>query len=166
MYGDCTHIMVRLERMLDYRGVGLARYHCIAIIQPSFTSRCVGVYTYYLGVLSQVYICPPTYVRMYIAIIQPSFTSRCVGVYTYYLGVLSQVCTLSHMYHQTRIQVHKCMYLLIRVQVPQFRIQICLHMYAQFRIQVHLCMYPLIRDTSTPNIGYKYVPTYQWCGIC
>ena len=23
------HIMVRLERMLDYRGVGLARFHCI-----------------------------------------------------------------------------------------------------------------------------------------
>ena len=22
------HIMVRLERMLDYRGVGLARFHC------------------------------------------------------------------------------------------------------------------------------------------
>ena len=24
-----THIMVRLERMLDYRGVGLERFHCI-----------------------------------------------------------------------------------------------------------------------------------------
>ena len=24
------HIMVRLERMLDYRGVGLARFHCTA----------------------------------------------------------------------------------------------------------------------------------------
>ena len=23
------HIMARLERMLDYRGVGLARFHCI-----------------------------------------------------------------------------------------------------------------------------------------
>ena len=23
------HIMVGLERMLDYRGVGLARFHCI-----------------------------------------------------------------------------------------------------------------------------------------
>ena len=23
------HIMVELERMLDYRGVGLARFHCI-----------------------------------------------------------------------------------------------------------------------------------------
>ena len=23
-----SHIMVRLERMLDYRGVGLARFHC------------------------------------------------------------------------------------------------------------------------------------------
>ena len=25
------HIMVRLERMLDYRGVGLVRFHCIHI---------------------------------------------------------------------------------------------------------------------------------------
>ena len=25
------HIRVRLERMLDYRGVGLARFHCIYI---------------------------------------------------------------------------------------------------------------------------------------
>ena len=25
------HIMVRLERMLDYRGVGLARFHCMYI---------------------------------------------------------------------------------------------------------------------------------------
>ena len=26
------HIMVGLERMLDYRGVGLARFHCIVIL--------------------------------------------------------------------------------------------------------------------------------------
>ena len=26
------HIMVGLERMLDYRGVGLARFHCIQIL--------------------------------------------------------------------------------------------------------------------------------------
>ena len=25
------HIMVRLERMLDYRGVGLARFHCMLV---------------------------------------------------------------------------------------------------------------------------------------
>ena len=25
------HIMVGIERMLDYRGVGLARFHCIHI---------------------------------------------------------------------------------------------------------------------------------------
>ena len=25
------HIMVRLERMLDYRGVGLERFHCTCI---------------------------------------------------------------------------------------------------------------------------------------
>ena len=29
------HIMVRLERMLDYRGVGLVRFHCI--IMPIYT---------------------------------------------------------------------------------------------------------------------------------
>ena len=27
--GTVPHIMVGLERMLDYRGVGLARFHCI-----------------------------------------------------------------------------------------------------------------------------------------
>ena len=26
------HIMVRLERMLDYRGVRLARFHCIMCV--------------------------------------------------------------------------------------------------------------------------------------
>ena len=26
------HIMVRLERMLDYRGVGLARFHCNVVM--------------------------------------------------------------------------------------------------------------------------------------
>ena len=29
------HIMVRLERMLDYRGVGLARFHCNVNLAPS-----------------------------------------------------------------------------------------------------------------------------------
>ena len=33
------HIIVRLERMLDYRGVGLARFHCIIIV-------CVNMSTY------------------------------------------------------------------------------------------------------------------------
>ena len=27
-----SHIMVGLERMLDYRGVGLERFHCIVVI--------------------------------------------------------------------------------------------------------------------------------------
>ena len=26
------HIMARLERMLDYRGVGLVRFHCIMVV--------------------------------------------------------------------------------------------------------------------------------------
>ena len=26
------HIMVGLERMLDYRGVGLARFHCMSLL--------------------------------------------------------------------------------------------------------------------------------------
>ena len=29
--GTVTHIMVRLERMLDYRGVRLERFHCILL---------------------------------------------------------------------------------------------------------------------------------------
>ena len=32
------HIMVRLKRMLDYRGVGLARYHCIMSLICSYKS--------------------------------------------------------------------------------------------------------------------------------
>ena len=28
MHGDVLHITVGLERMLDYRGVGLERFHC------------------------------------------------------------------------------------------------------------------------------------------
>ena len=28
------HIMVGLERMLDYRGVGLERFHCIYVYPP------------------------------------------------------------------------------------------------------------------------------------
>ena len=32
------HIMVGLERMLDYRGVGLARFHCTPIV----CIPCVG----------------------------------------------------------------------------------------------------------------------------
>ena len=30
------HIMVGLERMLDYRGVGLVRFHCTDIPLPVF----------------------------------------------------------------------------------------------------------------------------------
>ena len=29
------HIMVRLERMLDYRGVRLARFHCTYLYSPA-----------------------------------------------------------------------------------------------------------------------------------
>ena len=36
------HIMVRLERMLDYRGVGLERFHCIhSSIILVMTNYCV-----------------------------------------------------------------------------------------------------------------------------
>ena len=31
------HVMVGLERMLDYRGVGLARFYCIALIHRKTT---------------------------------------------------------------------------------------------------------------------------------
>ena len=39
------HIMVGLERMLDYRGVGLARFHCICSAHASptfmFPTLCI-----------------------------------------------------------------------------------------------------------------------------
>ena len=39
------HIMVRLERMLDYRGVGLVRFHCnfckMYRFSMSFDVQCV-----------------------------------------------------------------------------------------------------------------------------
>ena len=39
------HIMVRLERMLDYRGVGLERFHCTCVrastVSMHFTSTSV-----------------------------------------------------------------------------------------------------------------------------
>ena len=37
IYGDVPHIMVGLERMLDYRGVGLERFHC-TMLAVSITS--------------------------------------------------------------------------------------------------------------------------------
>ena len=38
-------IMVRLERMLDYRGVGLARFHCMHILLkcPGLVGPLVGL---------------------------------------------------------------------------------------------------------------------------
>ena len=41
------HIMVRLERMLDYRGVGLERFHCIHIV----VSACTYVVLLLVGFL-------------------------------------------------------------------------------------------------------------------
>ena len=34
------HIMVRLERMLDYRGVGLGRFHCIYNLYYAYVHLC------------------------------------------------------------------------------------------------------------------------------
>ena len=43
------HIMVGLERMLDYRGVGLKRFHCTCI-----SCRCIGEYDGLLPLCLQV----------------------------------------------------------------------------------------------------------------
>ena len=48
------HIMVGLERMLHYRGVGLERFHCTAI-----HALCTALHTLYI-VLCVQYI--PTYI--------------------------------------------------------------------------------------------------------
>ena len=36
------HIMVGLERMLDYRGVGLARFHCIKLVRDRFINSVLA----------------------------------------------------------------------------------------------------------------------------
>ena len=48
------HIMVGLERMLDYRGVGLARFHCTWIqpIQPATISTHITEHVNMWGALS------------------------------------------------------------------------------------------------------------------
>ena len=55
------HIMVRLERMSDYRGVGLARFHCTYV--HTYLHICLSVndtvYTYIL----RTYVC--TYITSY-----------------------------------------------------------------------------------------------------
>ena len=49
----CNHIMVGLERMSDYKGVGLARFHCIIILVVSIhcvlicMHMCSGMYVYF-----------------------------------------------------------------------------------------------------------------------
>ena len=35
------HIMVGLERMLDYRGVGLGRFHCIQMYSVDMASKAI-----------------------------------------------------------------------------------------------------------------------------
>ena len=45
------HIIVKLERMLDYRGVGLARFHstylCMYVRMWKCTTRTSGHYDFY-----------------------------------------------------------------------------------------------------------------------
>ena len=45
MYGTVPHIMVGLERLLDYRGVGLERFHCIV----NSLCQVVGVHSLECG---------------------------------------------------------------------------------------------------------------------
>ena len=35
-----SHIMVGLEKMLDYSGVGLVRFHCTLVFEPYRTYAC------------------------------------------------------------------------------------------------------------------------------
>ena len=54
------HIMVGLERMLDYRGVGLARFHCmvfICMVQESYNYNDSQVDLYIIsGLWARLYI--------------------------------------------------------------------------------------------------------------
>ena len=40
------HMMVELERMSDYRGVGLARFHCILLIYLKLYTTSYYVYVH------------------------------------------------------------------------------------------------------------------------
>ena len=53
------HIMVGLKRMLDYRGVGLGRFHCIVLIMICL-SQCIiqyfTLYSVYILLLHSVFV--------------------------------------------------------------------------------------------------------------
>ena len=40
------HIMVGFERMLDYRGVGLVRFHCIQLATNHLHIYCQNIHIY------------------------------------------------------------------------------------------------------------------------
>ena len=61
-------IMVGLERMLDYRGVGLERFHCTYILYCSIILFRVAVCTY-------IYTYVHTYIRMYVYIVLGTYMS-------------------------------------------------------------------------------------------
>ena len=50
-----SHIMVGLERMLDYRGVGLVRFHCMMTILSYITVESFVTKTQYSRIM---FICP------------------------------------------------------------------------------------------------------------
>ena len=89
--------MVGLERMLDYRGVGLQRFHC------TFVFVCAYVRTYVY-----TYICTysiRTYIRMYVQIC--TFTHMYVGMHKHsmhsctYMRANTHMCTHTHAHTHT-----------------------------------------------------------------
>ena len=67
-----SHNMVGLERMLDYRGVGLQRFHCMYVHECTY----VHVHTY---VCVYTYICVCTYVHVCMCV--HAYVCVCACVY-------------------------------------------------------------------------------------
>ena len=68
-YGDCTYlirIMVGLEKMLDYRGVGLARFHYIRTYLHMYVSTSNTYVLYIWHSLNEIrtYVCTYIYLVM------------------------------------------------------------------------------------------------------
>ena len=52
-----SHIMVGFERMLDYRGVGLERFHCICNCVPLLETIHIVLIVHCVICIHSIYVC-------------------------------------------------------------------------------------------------------------
>ena len=79
--------MVGLERMLDYRGVGLARFHCICM----YICMCCMYSNVYIRMCTYVYC---TYVQ-YMSVCTSTVYTVYVSVYCMYVQYVYVYCMYS-----------------------------------------------------------------------